>query len=61
MRGDLQVDKGNGVGWGLVRKDQDPMLDSSGPGGAFLVANSKNSEMRNSDAHGKVLLNNSVI
>lgn len=49
MRGDLQVDKGNGVWWGLARKEPGLILENPGVEGAFTVAN------------GKVLLSGAVI
>jgi len=45
----LQVDKGNVVRWGLVRKEPGLILENPGVEGAFTVAN------------GKVLLSDAVI
>lgn len=44
MRGDLQVDKGNGVRWGLARKESGLIPENQGAEEAFTVANSKISE-----------------
>lgn len=44
MRGDLQVDKGNGVEWGFAREEPDPFSENRGMEGTFLGANAKNSE-----------------
>lgn len=44
MRVDLQVDKGNGFGWGFDREEPGPMLEDTGLEGALVVVNSKNSE-----------------
>lgn len=44
MRGDLQVDKGYGVGWGFARKEPGSIPKNTGVEGAFMVANSKSSE-----------------
>lgn len=33
MRDDLQVDKGNGVGWGFTRDEPGPILENTEEGG----------------------------
>lgn len=44
MRGDLQVDKGNGIWWGFGREEPGPRAENASVDGAFAVANSKTSE-----------------
>lgn len=44
MRDDLQVDKGNGVGWGFTRDKPGPILENTGTEGTFMGASVENSE-----------------
>lgn len=63
MRDDLQVDKGNGVGWGFARVEPGPILEKTGLEGRGLSQEQMQRilKRRTTDSHGEVLLSDTMI